>query len=694
VATGSSGARAGTAQAPGAGAQTQAAAEYLLRPAGWERLTDDERAALLRGFPALTTAAPAANEDAAVAMAPRSETPLQEWLAALVAPQFQRDLATGVRHWLESAPGDAHLFVGGDIATGRTSLVASLSRQAMAKRQQPPEYCYVPDPDHLGDSPIVLPLPKGTGAAFSQALGAALAKVAQQWQRSGGNGSSNGSGGDGDTQLPAQVLGPLEATSPAEARAYLARLRAALQAAPTGDDAPFEADSVPVLHVTPTPDDALSGAPVVVMTPRMEQADALLRANGGVLVVNVDNAEMDALLSALRSRALVVKDGWPPVPLTTRVALVGGEGAYEQLWSGEVAQVFRYEAWGSDFTAWTREAEAVYAAFAAGVAARYGLPPFDPTGVARLVEEGARRTDSLSRARLTTDLRLLHDLAYEAALAAQARGSAATTGAEVEAALLQRRRPHRGLARTVREAILSGENMTPTSGATIGQINGLAIIEWHPDEASVAVPTRISATVTPGREEQLIDVEREAAQADASHVRGEMTVEGYLAARYGQQLPLAFAARVRFEQEHGGMGGDSASLAMLLALLSALAQVPIRRSIAVTGAVGQYGEVQPVGGVNTKIEGFYELAQARRAAGEQVEGGYGVVIPRANLRDVMLRREVAHAIASEGWFQVWAAGTVDEAIQLLMGYPADALHKRIEARLARFAQIERKRGVR
>ncbi len=246
----------------------------------------------------------------------------------------------------------------------------------------------------------------------------------------------------------------------------------------------------------------------------------------------------------------------------------------------------------------------------------------------------------------------------------------------------------------MREAILSGENMTPTSGVSIGQINGLGIIEWHPDEANFAIPTRISATVSPGRDEQLIDIEREVAQADADHVRGEMTVEGYLTARYPQQLPLAFSARLRFEQEHGATGGDSASHAILLALLSALGEAPIRRSIAITGAVGQYGEVQPIGGVNVKIEGFWELARARRAQGEQPEGGYGVVIPQTNLRDVMLRREVAGSIANEGWFHVWPVGTVDEAIPLLMGIPADALHKRVEARLARFAEIERKRGGR
>jgi predicted ATP-dependent protease len=204
---------------------------------------------------------------------------------------------------------------------------------------------------------------------------------------------------------------------------------------------------------------------------------------------------------------------------------------------------------------------------------------------------------------------------------------------------------------------------------------------------------RISATASPGREEELIDVEREAAQADAEHVRGVMTVEGYLAQRYAQR-PLALAVRIRFEQEHGGTGGDSASTAILFALLSALAEAPIRRSLAITGAVGQYGEIQPIGGVNVKIEGFWELCRARRAAGEQVEGGYGVIIPATNIRDVMLRREVATSIANEGWFQVWAVGTVDDAIPPLMGISAEALHSRVEQRLSRFASLARRQAAR
>ncbi len=677
--TGSTGAsgKSGTAvQETARGARALRTIDDLLRPADWDRLPDAERTRLVGSFAALT--APAAADSAPTQLGAQAGTDVQEWVARLVAPHLQPDLVSAVRHWLEGAPADAHLFAGGPIASGRTSLVAALAREAMAKRPQPPEYCYVPDPAAL-DVPLVLALPRGTGAAFARTLGSALSALAKQWQAGSG------------AALVAQQLAPVEAAAPAEARAYLGKLRAALEGY-SGDDAPFDEDNLPLAHITPTPDDA-PGAPVVVASIPTELSDALLRANSGVLVLPTASVDAGALTTALRSRALALKDGWPPIPLTVRVALVGTEEAYEALWSEEMAAVFRYEAWGNDFAVWTREAEAAYATLADGVARRYGLPPFDPSGVARLVEEGARRGESLNRNRLVTDLRLLHDLAFEAGTQASVRGAAATSGAEVEAALLQRRRPHRATARTVREAVLSGESMTPTSGAAVGQINGLGILEWHPLEASFAVPMRISATASPGREEELIDVEREAEQADADHVRGVMTVEGYLAQRYAQR-PLALAVRVRFEQEHGGTGGDSASTAILFALLSALAETPIRRSLAITGAVGQYGEIQPVGGVNTKIEGFWELCRARRAAGEQVAGGYGVVIPATNVRDVMLRREVASSIASEGWFQVWAVSAVDDAIPLLMGISAEALHSRVEQRLARFATLARRQAAR
>jgi predicted ATP-dependent protease len=422
--------------------------------------------------------------------------------------------------------------------------------------------------------------------------------------------------------------------------------------------------------------------------------DLLVRANGGVLILPatdlmVVDGSWPNLSTALSNRSLQVKADWPAVPLSLRVALVGDGEPYNALSNapGEFSRLFRYEVWCNGSVSWTKSSEATYAALSSGVARRHGLPAFNASAVARLIEEGSRRVDGLNRTHLTTDLLLLHDLALEAGHEAAKSGASETTGEHVDAALGRRRSAYLVTAARVREAILSGQEITPTTGSAVGQVNGLGIFEFHPPEGNFAVPIRISATVSPAGEERVLDIEREADQADADHVRGEMTVEGYLAARYGKSRPIDLVARIRFEQEHGTLGGDSASGALLFALLSALAEVPIRYSYSVTGAVGQYGELQPIGGVNTKIEGFWELCRLRRARGEQPEGGHGVIIPAVNTRDLMLRPEVAQSIASEGWFHIWPASTVDEAMTLLTSLPAPELHARVEKRLAEFHQI-------
>ena len=526
--------------------------------------------------------------------------------------------------------------------------------------------------------------------------------------------------------LLASLFGALIAKAPNEAQAYLGKLRGAIEAViEAGDSLPFCGSDDPVVaHVVPIPDDLPDpakgtsnadgqnssttsgdaqkkvGAPVVVASLSTTSLNnALLRANGGVLILPAsdvaDGETWSALTTALRTKGLELKAGWQPVPLSLRVVLVGSDDAYQTLTSSEqFGRLFRYETWGNDDTEWTRQAEAAYAAFADGVSRRYALPKFDASGISRLIEEGGRRVGGLNRMRLSANLQLLHDLAFEAAQLARTKGAAATTDALVAEMLHQRRALQSIGPRRVRQAILSGEDITPTAGSTIGQINGLGIYEAHTDEATFAVPMRISATVSLGHDERIVDIEREAAAADPNHVRGLLTMEGYLTHRYGQNRRLSIVARIRFEQEHSATGGDSASAAELFALISALAQTPLRRSLAVTGAVGQYGEIQPIGGVNTKIAGFWEICRARRAQGEQPEGGYGVLIPATNVRDLMLQPEIAASIANEGWFHIWPINTVDEGLALLTGLQAQTLHDRVEQRLHQFSELtKRDRGV-
>jgi predicted ATP-dependent protease len=569
----------------------------------------------------------------------------------------------------------------------------------MAARQVPAEYCYVPDPAAL-DQAYLLALPPGSGKVFAKLIDQALRSITSAWSAGGSE--------DGATQqnppLPeviAKAFDSLEAGSPVSARDYNGKLRASFAAlAAAGADLPASYDDMATWLVRPasgsgSSEGKPSGAPVVVGTLFQEKLDDLLiRANGGVLILPasdllVVDGSWPILNAALTTRSHVVKAGWPRLPLSLRVALVGDGALYNALSEapGEFSRLFRYEAWCNSSADWTRDNEAAYAVLADGVSRRYGLPAFDASGVARLIEEGSRRVDGLNRTHLSTDLVLLHDLALEAGRAAEGRSAVSTGGVDVETILSRRRAWQGETGRRVREAILSGQEITPTTGSAVGQVNGLGIYEYHPPEGNFAVPIRISATVSPGGDERVLDIEQEANQADADHVRGEMTVEGYLAARYGQNHPIDLVARIRFEQEHGTLGGDSASGGLLFALLSALAEVPIRFSYAVTGAVGQYGELQPIGGVNTKIEGFWDLCRLRRAQGEQPEGGYGVIIPAINARDLMLRSDVAHSIAQEGWFHIWPVSTVDEAMSLLTGLAARDLHARVEKRLQRFYEI-------
>ncbi|HEX6540831.1 MAG TPA: AAA family ATPase [Ktedonobacterales bacterium] len=710
----------------------------LLRRAEWDRIADADREALLRPYQGREVPR---FGDVASEASTHADLRLQDWVAQLISTSFQPQAAAYVRAWLSDGSPDGHLYVGGFGGQGRTSLVASLARQVMVNAPVPDEYCYVPDLDAL-DKPMLLAVPDGTGAAFTEAVRTGLRLIAENWDGESGNddnsgsdsnndsagsdgGESNASASNGATasqgasqgastssQDPAalvqqrnvfigKIVDVITSVAPNEsARTYTAKLKAALQAISSqGDDLPFASDSIASAHVTPTPD-ALPGAPdgkgapvVLASLGQTELSDALLRANGGVLILaatdTLDSSTWNALSTALRNRSLLLKQGWPAIPLSLHVVMIGSNSSYSALVNNteDFSRIFRYEIWCNYDTEWRREAEATYAALADGVSKRHGLPSFDASGVARLVEEGARRVDGLQRSRLSTDLLLVHDLALQAGRVAKARNSTSTSGQDMDTALYQRRQLQTGSAERVRYAILSGQEMTATFGVAIGQINGLGIYEVHPSEGSFAVPMRISAIVSVGKDYSVLDIERVAEQADAEHIRGLMTMAGYLANRYGQDRPISLAARLRFEQQHGGTGGDSASAAELFALLSALAQVPIRRSLAVTGAVGQYGEIQPIGGVNIKIEGFFDLCRARRERGEQPVGGYGVIIPAVNTRDLMLRPDVAYSIAQEGWFSVWPINWVDEGIPLLMGVPAEQIHARVNDRLTRFYQL-------
>lgn len=686
--------------------------EDLLKRAEWETLSDAEREALRAEFPPFPSEARGAA--GAVGRLDGSESTnraAQEWEASLMAQALHPEAADIIRTWLAVGAPGAHLYMSGQTGIERVMLVSMLARQALAQEPAPVDYLYVPEPSSMSDGHL-LRLPHGLGMQFAQAIDITLRAVTDGWDDAssldveGDAGVLGGHLGISLAQvrmrLIAEAFALIEDRKFTSASHYVTQLRAAFEALARADaDLPASYEELPTLPAsvassTPSdPDATPSGPPVVLGDLTRENIDALLlKANGGILILSAEDVitqehTWPKLVNALARQAFELKHTWPLLPLTVRVVLVGDEVAHAALvrQPSELTALFRYEAWLSPTVKWTTRAEAAYAVFADGVAASHDLPLFDATGVSRLIEEGARRAEFFGRSHLTSDLLLLRDLSVEAAAAAKARGADTTTGADVIAVLHRRRVQYGRFAQIAREEILTGVKNTPTTGTAIGQINGLGVLEPATVEGAFAIPERISVTVSPNSVQRLLDIEHESEEADADQVRGGLTVEGYLAYRYGQESLLRMVARVRFEQLHMPTGGDSASGAVLFALLSALAKVPIRLSRAVTGAVGQYGDMQAIGGASTKIEGFWELCRLRREHDERMEDGYGVLIPAENRQHLMLRDEVAESIATEGWFSVWPVRTVDEALMLLTGVPAPEIHALVEKRLERFAAL-------
>ncbi len=300
-----------------------------------------------------------------------------------------------------------------------------------------------------------------------------------------------------------------------------------------------------------------------------------------------------------------------------------------------------------------------FAGMLGALARRSGLRPLDREAVARLVEHGARLAEDA--AKLDTRIQPLDEVLHEADAYAARAGRAVIGVDQVREALSARERRLDRLRDTLRDEMLRHTLVIATQGARVGQVNGLVVTELGGFQ--FGHPVRITATVRLG-EGTLVDIERESELGGPIHSKGVMILAAFLGARYAPAAPLSLSASLVFEQSYGPVEGDSASLAELCALLSALGDVPIRQSLAVTGAVDQFGDVQAVGGVNDKIEGFFDICRARGLDGQQ-----GVLIPRANVQHLMLREDVVEA-AVQGRFHVWAVDDVDDALGLLTGVPA------------------------
>lgn len=407
------------------------------------------------------------------------------------------------------------------------------------------------------------------------------------------------------------------------------------------------------------------------------KAGALHRANGGFLVLDAIKVltqpyAWEGLKRALKSGEVRIESlseligltsttqmEPEPAPLDVKVVLIGERIIYYLLseLDPEFPALFKINADMASEIERNPENTIHYARLIATLARRAGLQPLSAAAMARIIEHAARLANDAQR--LTTQTQLLDNLMCEADhFAAQAP---LIERAHVEMALDAHRRRHENLRRRYQEEILRGHWLVDTAGEHVGQINGLAVVPLG--ESSFAHPVRITATVRMG-EGEVIDIEREVELGGPIHSKGVLILSSFLAARFGWAVPLSLKASLVFEQSYGGVEGDSASLAELAALLSALSGIPIRQSLAVTGSVNQFGVVQPVGGINEKIEGFFDICAARGLSGEQ-----GVLIPAANVCHLMLRQEVVEAVR-QGRFHVWPVRSIDEAMELLTGLPA------------------------
>jgi lon-related putative ATP-dependent protease len=405
---------------------------------------------------------------------------------------------------------------------------------------------------------------------------------------------------------------------------------------------------------------------------------SLLRANGGYLVFDMEDTLTEPLVwrqlkRALKSGQLLTDVYEPfallattalkpePIPIDTKVVAVGSPQLYYllQFLDDDFRELFKVRADFGPEAPRDAQGHQAYARFVAKLAKAQKLPHFDAAAVAEVIRFGAR--EAAHRDKLSVELGMVADVICEAGHWARQAGSATVTASHVQQALHERVYRSDRIPAKVRELIEEGTLRISIEGSRVGQVNGLAV--WDLGDYRFGRPSRVTASVGVGRE-GLVNIERESDLSGSTHDKGVLILEGYLRNRYARTHPLALSASLTFEQSYGWIEGDSASSAELYCLLSALANVPLRQDIAVTGSVNQHGEVQAVGGVNEKVEGFFDVCRAKGLTGTQ-----GVCIPRSNVRHLVLRPDLIDAIRM-GKFHAWAVDTIDEGIELLTGMPA------------------------
>jgi predicted ATP-dependent protease len=438
----------------------------------------------------------------------------------------------------------------------------------------------------------------------------------------------------------------------------------------------------------------------------MLKAGALSKANGGYVLISIDDVLVNpgvwpALKRAVKTKEVRVEDPFEqfgliapqglrpePMPIKVKVILTGDAVLYQMLslYDEDFWEIFKVKADFDSEIENTEDNMMAYAAFLSGCCDECEARHFDPSGVAKVIEYSARMV--ADQERLSSRFAQIKDWIQEANYWALKDNAKLISASHVQKAMDERLFRHNLIDERIRDLINRGTIMIDAEGEVVGQVNGLSV--YSLGDISFGKPSRITAKTFLGRG-GVINIERESQLSGPIHSKGVMILSGYLGWKYAQDKPLSLSASLCFEQSYEGVEGDSASSAELYAILSSLSEMPVKQNIAVTGSVNQKGEIQPIGGVNQKIEGFFKICQAKGLSGDQ-----GVLIPHQNLRNLMLREEVVEAVR-QGQFHIYSARTIDEGIEVLAGvsagrkrkdgtYPKSTINDLVDRRLREMAE--------
>jgi lon-related putative ATP-dependent protease len=438
----------------------------------------------------------------------------------------------------------------------------------------------------------------------------------------------------------------------------------------------------------------------------MIKAGAVQLANCGYIILNMRDVLLnpgvwEGLKRIIRTKEVRVEDPGEqmgffapqgmkpqPMPVDFKIIVMGDDSIYQLLmqYDEDFWEMFKVKADFDSQMERTTENLKSYTCFIRNCCDDEKLLPFDRSGVARVIEYAVRTTSDQER--LSARFGPMKDLLVEADYWARSSGSERITGEHVEKAVLEKIHRLDLVAEHLLRMIQDGTLMVDVTGAVVGQVNGLAVFDLG--IFSFGRPNRITAKTFLGRR-GIINIERESRLSGRIHDKGVLILSGFLGSKYAQDKPLSLSASICFEQSYSGVEGDSASSTELYAVLSSLSELPVRQNIAVTGSVNQKGEVQPIGGVNQKVEGFFDVCKAKGLTGDQ-----GVMIPHQNIRHLMLREDVVKAI-QEGRFHIYSVKTIDEGIEVLTGtapgerqpdgsYPEDTVNYLVDKRLKEYAE--------